>query len=256
METIKAIQSKLAMITNPADDYLIKLQNDARKGVQKIVQQRLKQIKAIEVEQQRLEWLLRYEQELYQHGFTKIAGIDEVGRGPLAGPVVAAAVILPQNAKIIGLNDSKKIPKAQHQKIYQAVKSQAIAIGIGIVSPELIDRVNIYEATKLAMMEAVKQLNPTPDYLLIDAMTLDIERPQKSIIKGDANSASIGAASIIAKVTRDQIMADYAEEYPQYGFEHNAGYGTKAHLEAIKKYGVLPIHRQSFEPIKSTTKNV
>ena len=255
VETIKSIQSKLAAISKPTDAYLVKLQEDSRKGVQKLVQQRLKQIKSTEAEQQRLELMLRYEQALYQQSFTKIAGIDEVGRGPLAGPVIAAAVILPQNIKIIGLNDSKKIPKAKHQQIYESVCSKALAIGIGLVSSEVIDRVNIYEATKLAMIEAVSKLHPAPDYLLIDAMQLAIELPQKSIIKGDANSASIAAASIIAKVTRDQIMADYAKEYPEYGFEHNAGYGTQAHLAAIEKYGILPIHRRSFEPIKSMLLN-
>ena len=176
-----------------------------------------------------------------------------MGRGPLAGPVVAAAVILPKNCKIPGLNDSKKIPKSKHQAIYQAVLDQAISVGIGVKDNHVIDQVNIYEATKLAMLEAIHELDPQPQHLLIDAMKLDLPISQTSIIKGDANSLSIAAASIVAKVTRDQMMAAYDQEYPGYDFGQNAGYGTSKHLEGLEKYGVTPIHRRSFEPIKSMT---
>lgn len=189
--------------------------------------------------------------ELYQAGYRAIAGIDEVGRGPLAGPVVAAAVILPPGCKIKGLNDSKKIPKKKHQEIYQAVLDKALAVGIGLIDNEIIDQVNIYEATKLAMKEALSKLSLKPDYLLIDAMKLDIDIPQESIIKGDANSLSIAAASIVAKVTRDKLMADYDKEYPGYDFAQNAGYGTKSHLQGLERHGVTPIHRKTFEPVKS-----
>ena len=184
-------------------------------------------------------------------GFSLIAGVDEVGRGPLAGPVVAAAVILPQNCKIKGLNDSKKIPKKKHEEIFQIVKENALAIGIGIMDNHVIDQVNIYEATKLAMKEAISQLEPQPEHLLIDAMKLDLPISQTSIIKGDANSLSIAAASIIAKVTRDKIMDNYDQEFPGYDFSQNAGYGTAKHLEGIEKHGFTPIHRTSFEPIKT-----
>lgn len=195
--------------------------------------------------------MLRYEKELYAEGINLIAGVDEVGRGPLAGPVVAAAVILPKDCKIKGLNDSKKIPKKKHMEIFQAVKNQALAIGIGIMDNHVIDQVNIYESTKLAMKEAISKLEPQPQHLLIDAMKLDLPISQTSIIKGDANSLSIAAASIIAKVTRDELMAHYDQEFPGYDFAQNAGYGTAKHLEGIEKYGVTPIHRTSFEPIKT-----
>ena len=197
--------------------------------------------------------MLTYEKELYAQGIQLIAGVDEVGRGPLAGPVVAAAVILPKNCKIPGLNDSKKIPKSKHQAIYQAVLDQAISVGIGVKDNHVIDQVNIYEATKLAMLEAIHELDPQPQHLLIDAMKLDLPISQASIIKGDANSLSIAAASIVAKVTRDQMMAAYDQEYPGYDFAQNAGYGTTKHLEGLEKQGVSPIHRRSFEPIKSMT---
>ncbi|OAF82901.1 ribonuclease HII, partial [Streptococcus pyogenes] len=196
-------------------------------GVQKALKSRQKAIQAELAEEERLEAMLSYEKALYKKGYQAIAGIDEVGRGPLAGPVVAACVILPKYCKIKGLNDSKKIPKAKHETIYQAVKEKALAIGIGIIDNQLIDEVNIYEATKLAMLEAIKQLEgqlTQPDYLLIDAMTLDIAISQQSILKGDANSLSIAAASIVAKVTRDQMMANYDRIFPGYGFAKNAGY--------------------------------
>ena len=164
---------------------------------------------------------------------------------------MAAAVILPQNCKIKGLNDSKKIPKKKHEDIFQDVKEKALAIGIGIMDNHVIDQVNIYEATKLAMKEAIAQLQLKPEHLLIDAMELDLPISQTSIIKGDANSLSIAAASIVAKVTRDKIMANYDQEFPGYDFSQNAGYGTAKHLEGIAKLGITPIHRTSFEPIKS-----
>ena len=198
--------------------------------------------------------LYKYEKELYKSGCKYIGGVDEVGRGPLAGPVVAAAVILPKLCKIKGLNDSKKIPKSKHEAIYNQVMKEAVAVGIGMKDNYVIDDVNIYEATKLAMIEAIEKLNPQPEHLLIDAMNLDLPIEQTSIIKGDANSLSIAAASIIAKVTRDKMMADYEQEFPGYAFAKNAGYGTKEHLSGIDKFGVTPIHRRSFEPIKSIIK--
>ena len=195
--------------------------------------------------------MLAYEKECYARGMELIAGVDEVGRGPLAGPVVAAAVILPKACKIPGLNDSKKIPKSKHKEIYEVVLQNAIAIGIGVKDNQVIDQVNIYEATKLAMMEAIGQLEPQPQHLLIDAMRLDLPISQTSIIKGDANSLSIAAASIVAKVTRDQMMEEFDKEYPGYDFAQNAGYGTAKHLAGLDKLGVTPIHRRSFEPVKS-----
>ncbi|CAM3541498.1 ribonuclease HII [Streptococcus sanguinis SK1 = NCTC 7863] len=251
MATIKEIQQRLELVTDLADPFLAEAANDLRSGVQKAIEKRKRVIQAELDEDLRLEQMLRYEKELYQTGFRAIAGIDEVGRGPLAGPVVAAAVILPPGCKIKGLNDSKKIPKKKHQDIYQAVMDKALAVGVGLIDNEIIDQVNIYEATKLAMKEALSKLCLKPDYLLIDAMKLDIDIPQESIIKGDANSLSIAAASIVAKVTRDKLMADYDKEYPGYDFAQNAGYGTKSHLQGLERHGVTPIHRKTFEPVKS-----
>ena len=251
MATIKEIKEKLTTIIDLDSSVFKELEKDPRAGVQKEIQKRKKAIQAEIDENLRLEGMLRYEKDLYSKGTFLIAGVDEVGRGPLAGPVVAAAVILPKNCKIKGLNDSKKIPKKKHQEIFQAVKDNALAIAIGIMDNQVIDQVNIYEATKLAMKEAILQLDPQPEHLLIDAMELDLPISQTSIIKGDANSLSIAAASIIAKVTRDELMAKYDQEFPGYDFAQNAGYGTAKHLEGLKKYGVTTIHRTSFEPVKT-----
>lgn len=254
MATIKDIKEALAQIDCLDDDRWDLYTSDIRIGVQKAIVQRKKAIQAEIDEDVRLETMLRYEKELYQKGYQAIAGIDEVGRGPLAGPVVTACVILPKDCKIRHLNDSKKIPKKHHEEIYEEVLARALGVGIGIVDNDTIDRVNIYEATKLGMLQAIEQMKgevTKPDYLLIDAMQLVTPIPQLSLIKGDANSLSIAAASIVAKVTRDRMMAEYAKEYPGYAFDKNVGYGTKDHLAGLKQYGVTPIHRKSFEPIKS-----
>ena len=253
MPTIKEVKERLATIDELDHPFLKELEKDARAGVQSAINKRKRELQKQVEEDLRLEKMLAYEKELYAQGIHLIAGVDEVGRGPLAGPVVAAAVILPENCKIPGLNDSKKIPKTKHQAIYQAVLDQALSIGIGVKDNRVIDQVNIYEATKLAMLEAIQELEPQPQHLLIDAMKLDLPISQTSIIKGDANSLSIAAASIVAKVTRDQMMTAYDQEYPGYYFAQNAGYGTTRHLEGLEKQGVTPIHRRSFEPIKSMT---
>ena len=251
MATIKEIKEQLANIQRLDDPLLAELEQDSRSGVIQAIAKRKRELQKQVDEDLRLEKMLAYEKELYAQGIDLIAGVDEVGRGPLAGPVVAAAVILPKACKIPGLNDSKKIPKSKHKEIYEAVLQNAVAIGIGIKDNQVIDQVNIYEATKLAMMEAIGQLEPQPQHLLIDAMKLDLPIPQTSIIKGDANSLSIAAASIVAKVTRDQMMEEFDREYPGYDLAQNAGYGTVKHLAGLDKLGVTPIHRRSFEPIKS-----
>ncbi|MGT2681918.1 ribonuclease HII [Streptococcus porci] len=250
MATVKEIKNQLAELTDLSDPRWSNFEADQRAGVQVAIKQRRSAIFKEIQEDERLEKMLRYERNLYAQGFEFIAGIDEVGRGPLAGPVVAACVLLPKNCKIRGLNDSKKIPKAKHDKIYQAVLDKALAVGIGVMDNQVIDQVNIYEATKLAMLEALGQLEQVPQHLLIDAMTLDTPIPQTSIIKGDANSLSIAAASIVAKVTRDKMMTDYDTQYPGYAFAKNAGYGTAEHLAGLAEFGVTPIHRKSFEPVK------
>ena len=251
MPTIKEVKERLAMIDELDHPFFEELILDGRAGVQAAISKRKRELQKQVDEDLRLEGMLAYEKELYTQGIDLIAGVDEVGRGPLAGPVVAAAVILPKACKIPGLNDSKKIPKSKHKEIYEAVLQNAIAIGIGVKDNQVIDQVNIYEATKLAMMEAIGQLDPQPQHLLIDAMKLDLPIPQTSIIKGDANSLSIAAASIVAKVTRDQMMEEFDCEYPGYDFTQNAGYGTANHLAGLHKLGVTPIHRRSFEPVKS-----
>lgn len=251
MPTIKEVKERLAMIDELDHPLFEELILDGRAGVQAAISKRKRELQKQVDEDLRLEKMLAYEKELYTQGIHLIAGVDEVGRGPLAGPVVAAAVILPKACKIPGLNDSKKIPKSKHKEIYEAVLQNAVAIGIGIKDNQVIDQVNIYEATKLAMMEAIGQLEPQPQHLLIDAMRLDLPISQTSIIKGDANSLSIAAASIVAKVTRDQMMEEFDREYPGYDFAQNAGYGTAKHLAGLDKRGVTPIHRRSFEPVKS-----
>ncbi|HEW0035637.1 TPA: ribonuclease HII [Streptococcus pneumoniae] len=235
MATIKEIKELLVTVKELESPIFLELEKDNRSGVQKEISKRKRAIQAELDENLRLESMLSYEKELYKQGLTLIVGIDEVGRGPLAGPVVAAAVILPKNCKIKGLNDSKKIPKKKHLEIFQAVQDQALSIGIGIIDNQVIDQVNIYEATKLAMQEAISQLSPQPEHLLIDAMKLDLPI----------------AASIVAKVTRDELMKEYDQQFPGYDFATNAGYGTAKHLEGLTKLGVTPIHRTSFEPVKS-----
>ena len=183
--------------------------------------------------------------------FSIIAGVDEAGRGPLAGPVVAAAVILDRSIKISGVRDSKKVPQAEREELYAIILSLG-RVGIGIASAENIDRINILNATKKAMYDAVAELGVLPELLLIDALTIpNIQTRQMPVIKGDAKSASIGAASIMAKVTRDRIMMEYHATYPCYGFNRHKGYATKEHLECLKKYGPCPIHRKSFYPVMS-----
>lgn len=193
--------------------------------------------------------LLEYEKDLYKKGIELIAGVDEVGRGPLCGPVVACACILPKNYKLDGLNDSKKLTEKKREQLYEVLVNEAISYGIGIISPKRIDEVNIYQATKEAMYEAINNLNPKPEHVLIDAMPLDLDVPSTSIIKGDAKSLSIAAASVIAKVTRDRMMIELDKKYPEYGFASHKGYPTKKHIEAVKQYGVLDFYRFTFSPI-------
>ena len=199
---------------------------------------------------------LKYEKELYCEGIELIAGVDEVGRGPLIGPVVAAAVILPKNYKLDGLTDSKKLTEKKRDMYYEIIKRDAIAIGIGIKDENVIDEVNIYEATKLAMEEAIDKLNVKPEHILIDAMPLELDIPTTSIIKGDMKSESIAAASVIAKVTRDSMMYELDKKYPEYGFGSHKGYPTKKHVEAIEKYGLIEGYRKTYAPIKDMVKEV
>lgn len=193
--------------------------------------------------------LLKYERKLYKSGINLIAGVDEVGRGPLVGPLVSAAVILPKNYKLKGLTDSKKLSENKRNAFYKIIMKDAISVSTSIISEKIIDEVNIYEATKLAMIEAINNLSVKPEHVLIDAMKLSIDIPSTSIIKGDTISLSIAASSVIAKVTRDNIMKELDKKYPMYGFASHKGYATKKHIENIKKYGVLENYRFTFKPV-------
>ena len=195
-----------------------------------------------------------YERDLINKGYSLIAGVDEVGRGPLVGPVVAACVILPLNYKLEGLTDSKKLSEKKREEFYKTIERDAISIGIGVVNNDVIDDINIYEATKLAMKEAISNLSLKPDYVLTDAMKLDIDIPMMPIIKGDLKSLTISAASVIAKVTRDHMMYELDKKYPYYNFRNNKGYPTKDHIEAINKYGIIDEHRKSYGPVKNVMK--
>lgn len=219
---------------------------DGRPGVAKIIGQAQKRMEKLRVERERTEKLKEYEHQ-YESRYHHICGIDEVGRGPLAGPVVAAAVILPRDCDILYINDSKKLTATRREERYEVIMAKAEAVGIGVVSPDRIDEINILQATYEAMRQAVEELSVAPDLLLNDAVTIPgIPVPQVPIIKGDAKSISIGAASIIAKVTRDRMMEEYDKLFPGYGFAKNKGYGTSEHIDALRIAGASPIHRRSF----------
>lgn len=197
----------------------------------------------------------KYERELREKGITLIAGVDEVGRGPLVGPVVTACVILPEKFDLPHLTDSKKLTERRREILYKEIQEQALGIGIGIVDNEEIDRINILNATKKAMKMAINNCKVKPEHVLIDAVKLDIDIPTTSIIKGDLKSITISAASVIAKVTRDHMLYELDKKYPMYDFKHNKGYPTKKHIEAIKEYGIIKEHRRSYSPVKEYVNN-
>ena len=218
---------------------------DERGGVVKLVEQAKKRAEKLEQEKQRIWELGKFEREYEQFGY--VCGIDEVGRGPLAGPVVAGAVILPKDCDILYINDSKKLSAAKREELYDVIMEKAVAVGIGMVGPGRIDEINILQATYEAMREAISNLSVAPDILLNDAVVIpDISIRQIPIIKGDSKSISIGAASIVAKVTRDRLMEEYDKVFPEYGFASNKGYGSAEHIKALKEIGPTPIHRRSF----------
>lgn len=249
--TISEIKSMLKTIHMPEDPFIAKCRQDQRKGVITALASWEKALDKKIEQEQHFRSICQYENDLRSKGFSWIAGIDEAGRGPLAGPVVAAAVILPEDFSLPGLNDSKQLSAEKRNEYYQYIYQNAISVGVGIIHSQEIDAINIYQAAKKAMLSAVNELKPFPDYCLIDAMELDLPIPQMSLIKGDAKSASIAAASVIAKETRDRMMVDYGKAHPEYGFEKHMGYGTSAHLEAIKKFGPTDWHRMTFAPLKS-----
>lgn len=227
--------------------YIEILEKDSRKSVNDLAKKLTKKLENIEKENKRLEEINYFENEGYRNGYLCIGGIDEAGRGPLAGPVVASVVIFKPNTKIEGINDSKKLSEEKRKELFEIIKNEAIDYGIGIVNAKEIDELNILNATYEAMKKAVNQLEIKPDYLLMDACIVkDIEIDQKAIIKGDSKSISIAGASILAKVTRDNIMEEYDKKYPEYNFKKHKGYGTKEHYEAIETNGICEIHRKSF----------
>ena len=245
--TIKEIK-ELLQDPNLNSETLEQLRSDERKGVQKLLVSYDKKIAKLEKKQHEFNLRFSYEKKFWQNN-QLVAGVDEVGRGPLAGPVVTAAVILPHDFNLIDVNDSKKLSPEKRAELYPKIMEQAISVAIGIGDNELIDKINIYEADRVAMKQAVLKLKVKPDALLVDAMDIDLPIPQIKLIKGDAKSNSIAAASIVAKVYRDNLMDEYAKKYPEYDFIHNAGYGTPKHIEALKRYGPTPIHRKTFAPV-------
>lgn len=250
-KSIKDIEDYLSEKKELTQAELTILQEDSRKGVQTLLQRYLRRKEKEKALIEQYERMLSFEKKCYARGLKMVAGIDEAGRGPLAGPVVAAAVILNPEVHIIGLNDSKQLSRAQRQTLAEKIKAHALAIGVGIVTAKEIDDINIYQASKLAMEKAVQKLEITPDALLIDAMKINSPIKQASIIKGDARSVSIAAASIIAKETRDAIMEDLDLKYPGYEFNKHMGYGTEAHLSAVRRLGPCPEHRLSFAPFRT-----
>lgn len=225
--------------------FIASYEMDERSGAKKLVEQAQKRYDKLQKELERIESIRKFEKEYESCGY--ICGIDEVGRGPLAGPVVAGAVILPKDCKILYINDSKKLTAAKREELYDIIMKEAVAVGIGMASPKRIDEINILQATYEAMREAISKLRVQPDILLNDAVTIPkVDIRQVPIIKGDAKSISIGAASIVAKVTRDRLMVEYDKYLPEYGFASNKGYGSAEHIEALKKFGPSPIHRASF----------
>ena len=245
-EKIQIIREQFQTIpTEQLSGWLEQYREDPRAGVQTLVKRAEKAIAALEQEKERVWEMQSFEREYRPYGF--ICGIDDAGRGPLAGPVVAAAVCLPENCELLYVNDSKKLSEKKREELFDQIREKAVSYGIGIVGPDVIDEINILQADYEAMRIAVSQLKPQLEVLLNDAVRIPgLSMKQVPIIRGDAKSLSIAAASILAKVTRDRMMAEYDKIYPEYGFAGNKGYGSASHIEALKTYGPCPIHRRSF----------
>lgn len=246
MKPVKEIKEEFKAATyTELPSFIAAYADDPRGGVQSLLAAAGKRLDALEKERERIDGLRTYEKKYAMYEY--ICGIDEVGRGPLAGPVVAGAVVLPRGCEILYINDSKKLSAAKREELDKEIRNQAVAVGIGVIGPERIDEINILNATYEAMRQALSNLSVSPDILLNDAVTIPgVDIPQVPIITGDAKSISIGAASIVAKVYRDRLMTEYDETYPQYGFASNKGYGSASHIAAIRTCGPTPIHRKSF----------
>ncbi|WP_085508241.1 ribonuclease HII [Thalassobacillus devorans] len=249
--TIAQVKEKLAG-RQLAEHEWTALKQDPRKGVQKLLLQYERQLEKEKLLQVKYQEMMVFEQKQYEAGKQYVAGVDEAGRGPLAGPVVAGCVILHKDYYLEGLNDSKQLSQEKREMLFERITADALAYGIGEVTNEEIDRYNIYEATKMAMRRAVNDLGITPDHLLIDAVNLDgMPCTGEALIKGDQRSVSIAAGSIVAKVTRDRMMAKIHEEFPMYDFQSNQGYGTSTHMKALEQFGPSPYHRYSFSPVSA-----
>lgn len=250
--TVKAVKELLSQ-EDVSDELLEELQLDSRAGVKKLLEQYYKKIEQKKALIEKFHSKEFLEKPYWDHDLL-VAGVDEVGRGPLAGPVVTAAVILPPDNTLYEVDDSKKLSISKRAELYKQICDQAIDISVAVGSPQLIDQENIYHATELTMAQSIKRLYAKPNHILVDAMTIPVDIPQTKLIKGDAKSLSIGAASIIAKVSRDRLMTMYSHLYPEFGFGNNDGYGTKQHLQALDKFGRTKIHRLSFSPVKKVNK--
>lgn len=247
--SLAQLRSDLQMVTAADDPRLATLKADPRKGAQHLYQQIQRRLAKRAAAEAAFQHRLHYERQFWQLN-QQVAGIDEVGRGPLAGPVITSAVILPPDFDVPLVNDSKQLTVKERERLYPIILDRAEAVSIGVASRELIDQLNIYQATRVAMQRAVLGLGLAPDHLIVDAMQIPVAVPQTRLIKGDAKSASVAAASIVAKVYRDHLMASYDRLYPGYGFAQNAGYGTAEHLAGLQKLGITPIHRRSFAPVR------
>lgn len=250
--TVKAVKELLSQ-GDVSNELLEELQLDSRAGVKKLLEQYYKKIEQKKALIEKFHSKEFLEKPYWEHDLL-VAGVDEVGRGPLAGPVVTAAVILPPDNTLYEVDDSKKLSISKRAELYKQICDQAIDISVAVGSPQLIDQENIYHATELTMAQSIKRLYAKPNHILVDAMTIPVDIPQTKLIKGDAKSLSIGAASIIAKVSRDRLMTMYSHLYPEFGFGNNDGYGTKQHLQALDKFGRTKIHRLSFSPVKKVNK--
>lgn len=248
--TIADIKQRLAAITDPSDSLLQELKDDPRKGVQQAIRQWEHRFQDRQAAMAAFRERFKYENYYWRHGCRYVAGMDEVGRGPLAGPVVTCAVILDDSFDLVGVTDSKQLTRQEREKLYLQIVNEAVEVSIAVNDRETIDRLNIYAATQDAMMRSVRSLHHQPDHLIVDAVPLPkLAVPQTTLIKGDQKSISVAAASIVAKEYRDHLMRDYDRLYPGYGFADNMGYGTKQHLAGLKKLGACPIHRRSFKPV-------
>lgn len=249
-ETVKQIRERLSQLTDRSDPYVQSLAADSRKGVQQALVQFYRRLDRQAAAQAAFRQRFRYEEELWQQGCQYVAGMDEVGRGPLAGPVVTCAVILRPDFDLVGVTDSKQLTRHEREQLYLQIVNEAVEVSIAVNDRETIDRLNIYAATQDAMIRAVNNLHHRPDHLIVDAVPLKIAIPQTTLIKGDQKSISVAAASIVAKEYRDHLMRDYDRVYPGYGLAENMGYGTKEHLAGLAAHGATPIHRRSFRPVQ------